>query len=238
MTRRPLFEARNLSRAYGPAEARVHALANVTLSIAEGEFLAITGPSGSGKSTLLGLLGLLSRPSEGRLFFRGEDTAAFSHSRAAALRNSEIGFVFQSFQLLDRHSALENVGMPLLYANANPGERRERALEALGRVGLSDRATHYPAELSGGEQQRVAIARAIINAPNVILADEPTGALDSRTGTEIIDILKALNRAGTTVVVITHSGDVAAEAHRQVKLADGRLAGEACDAANPDDDEQ
>ena len=238
MTSAPLFEARNLCKAYGPAEGRVHALADVTLSIAEGEFLAITGPSGSGKSTLLGLLGLLSRPSEGRLFFRGEDTAAFSHARAAALRNSEIGFVFQSFQLLDRHSALENVGMPLLYANANPVERRERALEALGRVGLSDRATHYPAELSGGEQQRVAIARAIINAPNVILADEPTGALDSRAGTEIIDILKALNRTGTTVVVITHNGNVAAEAHRQVKLADGRLASVASDMADPGDGEQ
>ena len=238
MTSAPLFEARNLCKAYGPAEGRVHALADVTLSIAEGEFLAITGPSGSGKSTLLGLLGLLSRPSEGRLFFRGEDTAAFSHARAAALRNSEIGFVFQSFQLLDRHSALENVGMPLLYANANPVERRERALEALGRVGLSDRATHYPAELSGGEQQRVAIARAIINAPNVILADEPTGALDSRAGTEIIDILKALNRTGTTVVVITHNGNVAAEAHRQVKLADGRLTSVASDMADPGDGEQ
>jgi putative ABC transport system ATP-binding protein len=238
MKSRPLFEARNLSKAYGPAESRVHALAEVNLSIAKGEFLAITGPSGSGKSTLLGLLGLLSRPSAGRLFYRGGDTADFSQSRAAALRNSEIGFVFQSFQLLDRHSALENVGMPLLYANANAAERRERALEALGRVGLSDRATHYPAELSGGEQQRVAIARAIINAPNVILADEPTGALDSRTGTEIIDILKALNRAGTTVVVITHNGDVAAEAHRQVRLVDGRLAGATCATAIPGDGEQ
>lgn len=238
MTSRPLFEARNLSKVYGPPEGRVHALVDVNLSIARGEFLAITGPSGSGKSTLLGLLGLLSRPSEGQLFFSGEDTAAFSHSRAAALRNSEIGFVFQSFQLLDRHSALENVGMPLLYANASPGERRERALEALGRVGLSDRVTHYPAELSGGEQQRVAIARAIINAPNVILADEPTGALDSRAGTEIIDILKTLNHAGTTVVVITHNGHVAAEADRQVKLADGRLAGETCAAANPGDGDQ
>ena len=238
MKSRLLFEARNLSKAYGPAESPVHALADVNLSIAGGEFLAITGPSGSGKSTLLGLLGLLSRPSEGQLFYRGGDTADFSQSRAAALRNSEIGFVFQSFQLLDRHSALENVGMPLLYANANAAERRERALEALGRVGLSDRATHYPAELSGGEQQRVAIARAIINAPNVILADEPTGALDSRTGTEIIDILKALNRSGTTVVVITHNGDVAAEAHRQVRLADGRLAGATSATAIPGDGEQ
>ena len=142
MANQPLFEARNLSKSYGAADSRVHALANVNLSIAAGEFLAITGPSGSGKSTLLGLLGLLACPSEGRLFFRGEDTAAFSHDRAAALRNSEISFVFQSFQLLDRHSALENVGTPLLYANVKPGERRERAIKALKHVGLSDRMDH------------------------------------------------------------------------------------------------
>ena len=189
MTSQPLFEARNLSKSYGPAESVVRALADVSLSIGDGEFLAITGPSGSGKTTLLGLLGLLARPSEGRLFFRGEDTAAFSDVRAAGLRNSEIGFVFQAFQL------------------------------------FSGRADHYPAELSGGEQQRVAIARAIINSPKVILADEPTGALDSRTGAEIMDILKMLNLAGTSVVVITHNADVAAEAHRQVELVDGCLSG-------------
>jgi putative ABC transport system ATP-binding protein len=225
MTSQPLFEARNLSKSYGLAESVVRALADVSLSIGDGEFLAITGPSGSGKTTLLGLLGLLARPSEGRLFFRGEDTAAFSDVRAAGLRNSEIGFVFQAFQLLDRHSALENTGAPLLYANVNPGERRERARKALEQVGLSGRADHYPAELSGGEQQRVAIARAIINSPKVILADEPTGALDSRTGAEIMDILKMLNLAGTSVVVITHNADVAAEAHRQVELVDGCLSG-------------
>lgn len=232
MNSQPLFEARNLSKVYGSAEGRVHALKDVNLSIAVGEFLAITGPSGSGKTTLLGLLGLLARPSEGRLIFRGEDTATFSHTRAAALRNAEISFVFQSFQLLDRHTALENVGTPLLYANVRPSERRKRAIMALQRVGLSDRMDHYPAELSGGEQQRVAIARAIINSPNVILADEPTGALDSRTGAEILDILKVLNRAGASVVVITHNADVAGEAHRQVKLVDGRLAGATCHGAN------
>jgi putative ABC transport system ATP-binding protein len=235
MISQPLFEARNLSKSYGHAESRVHALANANLSIADGEFLAITGPSGSGKSTLLGLLGLLARPSEGRLLFRGEDTASFNHARAAALRNSEIGFVFQSFQLLDRHSALENVGTPLLYANVKPSERRDRAIEALHHVGLSDRMDHYPAELSGGEQQRVAIARAIINSPNVILADEPTGALDSRTGAEIIAILKTLNGAGTSVVVITHNTNVAAEAHRQLKLVDGRLVGVIDDGADAGD---
>ena len=223
MTSQPLFEARNLSKTYGPPESAVNALVDVSLSIDDGEFLAITGQSGSGKTTLLGLLGLLARPSEGRLLFRGEDTADFSSARAAGLRNSEIGFVFQSFQLLDRHSALENAGTPLLYANVNPGERRDRARIALEQVGLSDRMDHYPAELSGGEQQRVAIARAIVNSPKVILADEPTGALDSRTGAEVMDLLRMLNRAGTSVVVITHNADVAAEAHRQVELLDGQL---------------
>ena len=225
MTSPPLFEAQNLSKSYGPAGSGVQALAGATQSIADGEFLAITGPSGSGKSTLLGLLGLLARPSEGQLLFRGEDTANFSNARAAALRNADISFVFQSFQLLDRHTALENVGTPLLYANVNPRERRRRSIEALEHVGLADRMDHYPAELSGGEQQRVAIARAIVNSPNVILADEPTGALDSQTGAEIMDILKSLNRAGTSLVVITHNTDVAAEAHRQVELVDGQLAG-------------
>ena len=225
MTSQPLFEARNLSKTYGPPESAVNALVDVSLSIDDGEFLAITGQSGSGKTTLLGLLGLLARPSEGRLLFRGEDTTAFSNSRAASLRNSEIGFVFQSFQLLDRHTALENAGTPLLYADVSPSERRERARVALEQVGLSDRMDHCPAELSGGEQQRVAIARAIVNSPKVILADEPTGALDSRTGTEVMDLLRMLNRAGTSVVIITHNAEIAAEAQSQVELADGRLTG-------------
>ena len=225
MTSQPLFEARNLSKTYGPPESAVNALVDVSLSIDDGEFLAITGQSGSGKTTLLGLLGLLARPSEGRLLFRGEDTTAFSNSRAASLRNSEIGFVFQSFQLLDRHTALENAGTPLLYADVSPSERRERARVALEQAGLSDRIDHCPAELSGGEQQRVAIARAIVNSPKVILADEPTGALDSRTGTEVMDLLRMLNRAGTSVVIITHNAEIAAEAQSQVELADGRLTG-------------
>lgn len=235
MTSQLLFEVRNLSKSYGPAESRVHALTGVNLSIAVGEFLAITGPSGSGKSTLLGLLGLLAQPTGGQLIFRGQDTAIVSHARAAALRNSEIGFVFQSFQLLDRHSALENVALPLLYANIGPNERRERATNALEQVGLADRLDHYPAELSGGEQQRVAIARAIINSPDVILADEPTGALDTRTGAEIIDLLKILNRAGKSVVVITHNADIAAKARRHVKLIDGRLARAHRDGMTPGD---
>lgn len=223
MTCQPLYEVRNLSKSYGPAESCLHALKDVNLTIAVGEFLAITGPSGSGKSTLLGLLGLLTRPSRGQLIFRGEDTTRVGHARAAALRNSEIGFVFQSFQLLERYSAMENVALPLLYANIGPHERRERAANALEQVGLADRMDHYPGELSGGEQQRVAIARATINSPNVILADEPTGALDSRTGAEIIDLLKILNQAGKSLVVITHNSDIAAGAHRHVTLADGRL---------------
>lgn len=225
MSSQPLYEVRNLSKSYGLAESRLHALTDVNLAIAVGEFVAITGPSGSGKSTLLGLLGLLTRPSRGQVLFRGEDTALVSHARAAALRNSEIGFVFQSFQLLDRYSALENVGLPLLYANIGPHERRERATNALVQVGLADRVDHRPTELSGGEQQRVAIARAIINSPDVLLADEPTGALDTRTGAAIIDLLRRLNQAGTSLVVITHNADIAAGAHRHVTLVDGRLTG-------------
>lgn len=233
MTSQPLFEVQNLSKTYGLADSHVHALVDVNLSIIRGEFLAITGPSGSGKSTLLGILGLLARPSAGRLLFRGEDTALASHARAAALRNAEFGFVFQSFQLLDRQTALENVVLPLLYANVTPKERRARAMSALHGVGLAGRMSHYPAELSGGEQQRVAIARAIVNSPTVILADEPTGALDSRTGGEIIDVLKDLNRSGTSIVVITHNVEIAAEADRQISLVDGRLVGETRKGGDP-----
>jgi len=223
MTSEPLFEARNLSKSYAIAQGRIDILANIDLTVGAGEFVAITGPSGSGKSTLLGLLGLLAKPSGGELYFRGEDMTRVSHARAAALRNLEIGFVFQSFQLLERHSAVENVELPLLYANVGPRERRERAEAALQQVGLSGRLDHYPSQLSGGEQQRVAIARAVINSPEVILADEPTGALDSQTGAETMQILHALNRAGTGIVIITHNPEIAADAHRQVNLVDGRL---------------
>jgi putative ABC transport system ATP-binding protein len=218
-----LYEATSLAKHYGAAEGRVDALVGVDLRIEPGEFIAVIGPSGSGKSTLLNLLGLVARPSAGTLRFRGQDVATLGHARLAALRRQEIGFVFQSFQLLARTSALDNVQLPLVYANVPRGDREKRALAALDRVGLAGRVHHEPTQLSGGEQQRVAIARAIVNAPRVILADEPTGALDSHTGGNVLEMLLELNRAGTSVVVITHNPEVAAVAARRLQLADGRL---------------
>jgi putative ABC transport system ATP-binding protein len=218
-----LFEAVALAKHYGTAEGRVDALQGVDFTIADGEFVSITGPSGSGKSTLLGLLGLLARPTSGGLWFRGRSVLELSNRESAAIRRTEIGFVFQSFQLLDRTSALENVELPLVYSNVPPRERHKRAHAALERVGLGLRLSHEPVALSGGEQQRVAIARAIVARPRVILADEPTGALDTRTGQDILDTLTDLNRSGTTVIVITHNADIAASAGRQLQLVDGHL---------------
>jgi putative ABC transport system ATP-binding protein len=220
-----LYQACNLDKNYGVAGNRIAALKDVDFTIGVGEFVAITGPSGSGKSTLLGLMGMLAQPSSGELRFCGQDVATLDHTRLARLRNAEIGFVFQSFQLLDRTSALENVELPLVYADVRPQQRRERALAALKKVGLADRVDHHPAQLSGGEQQRIAIARAIINNPSVILADEPTGALDSRTGAEILALLHEFNRQGTSVVVITHNLDIAASIDHHMTLVDGRIAG-------------
>ena len=203
--------------------ARVDALKGIDFSVEVGEFVAITGPSGSGKSTLLGLMGLLARPTSGELRFRGKEVASLDHVRLAKMRNAEIGFVFQSFQLLERTSAIENVELPLVYADVPPTERRDRALAALERVGLGSRTDHFPAQLSGGEQQRVAIARAIINSPSVLLADEPTGALDRRTGADILAVLRDLNQRGTSVVVITHNLDIAGSIEKHLVLIDGRL---------------
>jgi len=219
----PLFEARNLGKRYGLAGSRVDALRDVSFTIDEGEFVAVTGPSGSGKSTLLGLMGLLATPSNGSLYFRGENVSTTDSVKTARLRNTEIGFVFQSFQLLDRTTALENVELPLVYAEIPHKQRRVRAAEALERVGLADRLYHHPAQLSGGEQQRVAIARAIVNRPSVILADEPTGALDSSTGREILQLLHGFNERGGSVIIITHDPDIAAAASRQLPLVDGRI---------------
>ena len=219
-----LYEASNLTKHYGLAGSRIEALKGVDFTIRAGEFVAITGPSGSGKSTLLGLMGMLARPSLGELRFHGQEVATLDHNQLARMRNAEIGFVFQSFQLLARTSALENVELPLVYAEVLPKQRRERALAALEKVGLADRVDHYPAQLSGGEQQRVAIARAIINDPSVVLADEPTGALDTRTGAEILALLRELNQRGTSVVIITHNLNIAASIDHHVALVDGRLA--------------
>ncbi len=218
-----LIEAASLTRRYGRGDAAVTALDDVSFAIGKGEFVAIMGPSGSGKSTLMNLVGLLDRPTSGRLIFNGSDVTRLSHDQLAATRNRDIGFVFQAYNLLARHSALENVEIPLVYGGVGRKQRLLRAKAALDAVGLSHRFDHGPTELSGGEQQRVAIARALVNNPALILADEPTGALDSRTGTEILDLFKRLNQEGRTVVMITHDASVAMHAARIIRLKDGKL---------------
>ena len=221
----PLARLTEVSKSYGSGARTVEVLRDVTLEIEAGEFLAITGPSGSGTSTLLHLLGCLDRPSRGDVRFRDEDVAALDDGRVSALRNAEIGFVFQSFHLIPRLSVVENVEVPLLYANVSLGEARERARRATESVGLAAREEHRPAELSGGECQRVAIARAVVNEPALLLADEPTGNLDARTGAEVMEVFRGLNDAGTGIVVVTHNPAVAAFATRVLELRDGRLFG-------------
>jgi putative ABC transport system ATP-binding protein len=201
----------------------VHALRGVSLTIRAGEFVAVMGASGSGKSTLMNLLGCLDRPTAGAYFLEGRDVSRLSRNELAEVRNGTMGFVFQSFNLLSRTSAKENVELPLLYAGASTKVRRERALESLGRVGLADRANHHPNQLSGGQQQRVAIARALVNRPRILLADEPTGNLDSRTSIEIMALFQDLGRSGITVVLVTHEPDIAAFATRVVVMRDGRV---------------
>jgi putative ABC transport system ATP-binding protein len=218
-----LIEARGLVKTYTMGDQTVHALRDVSLDIGEGEFVAIMGASGSGKSTLMNILGCLDHPSSGSYRLAGEAVDGLSGDALASIRNRRIGFVFQQFNLLPRTSAVENVELPMVYASIKPAERRQRALEALSRVGLGERADHTPAELSGGQQQRVAIARALVNQPQLILADEPTGALDSQTSEDIMRLLTALNDQGMTVILVTHENDVAAWARRRIVFKDGRV---------------
>ncbi|MRR12788.1 ABC transporter ATP-binding protein [bacterium] len=221
--RRVVLETRNVSKCYVLDEIEVHALRGVDLAIHEGEMLAITGPSGSGKSTLMHIVGLLDRPTEGTVSVEGEDVSNMASNELAAVRNRRIGFVFQSFNLLARTSAQANVELPLIYAGVSGPERAERARAALERVGLGDRLRHLPNQLSGGQQQRVAIARALVTEPSIVLADEPTGNLDSRSGVEVMEILQELNDSGITVVLVTHDDVVARHATRIVGIQDGRI---------------
>ena len=220
----PIIDMRGIGKVYRSGRLEVDALREVDLEVRDGDFLAIVGPSGSGKSTLMNLLGCLDRPTSGTYRLTGENVAELDDDALARLRNRTIGFVFQSFNLLPRTTALENVAMPLLYAGVSRSERTRRAREALDRLGLSDRMDHQPSELSGGQQQRVAIARALVTEPAILLADEPTGNLDSKSGADVLALLHELNDAGTTVVLITHDADVADAAKRSVHVRDGRLA--------------
>ena len=219
----PLIDARDLVKTYAMGDQEVHALDGVSLQIEKGGFVAIMGASGSGKSTLMNILGCLDRPTSGHYSLAGEAVESLDGDALARVRNRRIGFVFQQFNLLPRTSAQENVELPMVYAGVSTAERHRRALLALDRVGLGARAGHTPAELSGGQQQRVAIARALVNEPQLILADEPTGALDTRTSEDIMRLLADLNDQGITVVLVTHEPDIAAWARRRLVFRDGRI---------------
>jgi len=218
-----VIQSKELVKHYVMGDTLVKALRGISLEVRRGEFLVLMGPSGSGKSTLMHIMGCLDRPTSGTLFLEGQDTSKIGQNGLAKIRNRKVGFVFQQFNLLPRTSAVNNVALPLLYSGVGAGERRRRALLALETVGLSHRLKHYPSQLSGGEQQRVAIARALVNNPAIIMADEPTGNLDTRSGTEILSILQELNMNGITLVMVTHERDIAKHGDRKVHLRDGRL---------------
>ncbi len=216
-----MIELENITKIYRMGKVEVPALRGINLNVQQGEMVALIGASGSGKSTLMNIIGFLDKPTDGRYILEGIDVSRLNDNKLAEMRNKKVGFVFQTYNLLPRASAMSNVELPLVYGGS--GQKRKRAVEALERVGLAARARHKPAELSGGEQQRVAIARALVNAPSLILADEPTGNLDSNATAEIISIFCRLNQEGITVVLVTHEPDVAAKANRIVRLLDGQI---------------
>jgi putative ABC transport system ATP-binding protein len=219
----PQIVARDLTKTYSLGDSLIGALQGINLEVERGEYLAVTGHSGSGKSTFMNLVGALDTPTSGSLKIEGRELGGLSSDELAEYRNEMVGFVFQTFNLLARTTALDNVALPLLYAHRRKGDAREKARACLDRVGLADRARHQPSELSGGQQQRVAIARALVNDPHILLADEPTGALDSRTTDEIISLFEALNEGGITVIIVTHEPDIAARAKRRVTFVDGLI---------------
>ncbi len=221
-----VISVRDLKKVYVLGEVQVHALRGVSVEVEEGEFLAVTGPSGSGKSTFMHILGCLDRPTSGQYFLDGKDVSRLSRNELAAIRNRKIGFVFQGFNLLSRTTAIENVELPLLYngKSIKTAERHRRAQDALAAVGIADRAHHMPNQMSGGQQQRVAIARALINNPSIVLADEPTGNLDSRSGAEVMELFRRLNaERGVTLIIVTHDPRVADQCHRVVEIFDGAV---------------
>lgn len=221
--RAPLIELRDIYKIYYMGDEEVHANDGISLTIYKGEFVAIVGKSGSGKSTLMNIIGALDVPTEGEYYLDGQDVSDMTDNELAEIRNNMIGFIFQQYNLLPKMNILENVELPLLYAGMDAVDRRERAMESLDRVGLKEKWKNYPNQLSGGQQQRASIARALAGDPSLILADEPTGALDSKTGREVLDFLKKLNREGNTIVMITHDSGIALEAKRVVRISDGKI---------------
>jgi putative ABC transport system ATP-binding protein len=218
-----LITTQDLWKTYVMGSEEIHALRGVSINIEKGEYVAIMGPSGSGKSTLMNLIGCLDTPSKGSYLLNGKEVGAMNDDELARIRNEEIGFVFQTFNLLPRATALHNVELPLVYAGVSGKDRLDRAKQALAKVELTERASHRPNELSGGQRQRVAIARALVNDPSILLADEPTGNLDSKTGEEIMGVFAKLHAAGNTIIIVTHEADIAAHAHRVVSIRDGQV---------------
>jgi len=218
-----VIRTKEISKIYRMGSETIKALQSISISINRGEYVAFMGPSGSGKSTLMNIVGCLDTPSGGNYYLAGKDVSNLTENELAEIRNKEIGFVFQTFNLLPRSTSLENVALPLVYAGYRRAEREEKAMQALSNVGLGDRASHKPNELSGGQRQRVAIARALVNSPSIILADEPTGNLDSKTSYEIMDLFEELHNRGNTIIMVTHEDDIAEYAHRIIRLRDGLI---------------